>query len=397
MCNGRHQHKPKSVQTRLAASIPINSSSKTEDSSPAPLNNYDYTQPRREFAFDLPDFVRFWITKTFLRQQDERNLPILLVGLNILVTSCPVVLSIFVVEHYGLLSKPALFCLGTAYAVVHLKMWARSFLLALHYITHCSIFNRQFRFMDQLFSTFLVFFFGIPPGSYYPHHVAMHHSEDNVAPHDMSSTMDYNRASKWNHFMYMLRFVILGNFELPYRLIQMNKFKLACQTVIGALVYYGTMVTLFSRFPVATSSTMALPTVIVGFGLMQGNFKEHIFVDPEDYENNYKSAFSCINAPSNALTFNTGYHIEHHEEPGLPWFKLPDLFLKNIGKHAANDSLTFSGIGSMEVGTLVLEGKFDTLADHYINVGQPQRTKAELIQEFKRRLVPIHASRTGTQ
>jgi hypothetical protein len=68
---------------------------------------------------------------------------------------------------------------------------------------------------------------------------------------------------------------------------------------------------------------------------------------------------------------------------------MPALFLKNIPKHAENDSFVFSGIGTMEVGTLVLNGKFEELADYYLNIGQPKRTKAELVAEFKRRLTPI--------
>jgi fatty acid desaturase len=147
-------------------------------------------------------------------------------------------------------------------------------------------------------------------------------------------------------------------------------------------------------FPVATFFVFYFPWMVCSFGLMQGNFKEHIFVDPDDHENNYKSAFTCINAPSNALTFNTGYHIEHHEQPGLPWYKLPTLFLKNIDKHAQNDSFVFSGIGSMEVGGLVLREKWDELADAYLNIGQPKRSKEELILEFKRRLTPVNYSRT---
>ena len=147
-------------------------------------------------------------------------------------------------------------------------------------------------------------------------------------------------------------------------------------------------------YPLSTFFVMYAPWMTVSFGLMQGNFKEHVFVDPDDHENNYKSAFTCINAPSNALTFNTGYHIEHHEEPGLPWYQLPELFLKNIKKHAENDSFVFNGIGSMEVGTLVLHGKFEELADYYHNIGQPKRTREELIAEFKRRLTPVYPSLT---
>jgi hypothetical protein len=36
-----------------------------------------------------------------------------------------------------------------------------------------------------------------------------------------------------------------------------------------------------------------------------------------------------------------------------------------------------------------LRERFEELADHYINIGQPKRTKEELIVEFKRRLTPV--------
>ena len=358
------------------------------------MNIVDFTQPRREHLFDMPSFLRTWVRDTLLRRKDERNLSIFLVGLNILTTSVPFAFSLFYFEHNQTLSTNAFFALGAAYFVYHLKVFARSFMLALHYITHCSIFNLRFRILDHIFTSFLCNFFGIPPGLYYPHHIGMHHAMDNVAPKDMSSTMDYRRGSKWNHFKYMVRFVMFGSFELPYRLSTMKKWNLVAQCVTGVTIFWGIMAMLSQYYPLSTFFVMYAPWMTVSFGLMQGNFKEHVFVDPDDHENNYKSAFTCINAPSNALTFNTGYHIEHHEEPGLPWYQLPELFLKNIKKHAENDSFVFNGIGSMEVGTLVLNGKFEELADYYHNIGQPKRTREELIAEFKRRLTPVYPSLT---
>jgi hypothetical protein len=68
---------------------------------------------------------------------------------------------------------------------------------------------------------------------------------------------------------------------------------------------------------------------------------------------------------------------------------MPALVLKNIPKHAENDSFVFSGIGSFQVGNMVLNGKFEELTGYYLNTGQPKRTKAELVAEFKRRLIPI--------
>jgi hypothetical protein len=351
------------------------------------LNWVDFEQPRREHLFDLPVFVRKWAIETLLRRKDERNFPIFLVGMNILLTSVPLAMGLFYLE--GRVPTSVSIGLGIAYFACHLKTFARSFILALHYITHCSIFNRDVRFLDNVFTSFICVFFGIGPGLYYPHHIAMHHAEENVAPLDISSTMNYTRGSKFHHFLYMFRFVALGFIELPYVMFLKGHYNLFVQCIVGSMVHWGGMAWLGSHSPVATFFVFWFPWLFVSFSLMQGNFKEHIFVDPDDHMNNYKSAISCINCHSNSLTFNTGYHIEHHEEPGLPWFKLPELFIKNLSKHAENDSFIFSGIGPMEIGTLALNGRFEEMADYYLNVGQPKRTKVELVAEFKRRLVPV--------
>jgi len=337
----------------------------------------------------LSKFVEDWVVENLLRQKERPNIGIFNVGVNILLTSVPLAMFLFYVEQTNFLSTVQLVLLGMVYLVGHLKVYARSFILALHYLTHCSIFNRQFRFLDHIWKSLLCNMFGIPLGLYYPHHIGMHHSLDNVAPHDMSSTMDYDRSSKWNHFKYMFRFAAFGIVELPFRLVQTKKYDLVATCIFGYFVYVSTLVYSFKVSPIASLFVGWLPWLICSFALMQGNFKEHIFVDPQDFGNNYKSTVTCINAPSNALTFNTGYHVEHHEDPGLPWYKLPELFLKNIPKHAANDSFVFSGIGTMEVGTMVLYQKFDELAEYYVNIGQPKRTKQELIAEFKRRLTPV--------
>jgi len=347
----------------------------TEDSTPdessvvkgsakaRPINHVDFEQPRREHLFGLPKFVEDWVVENLLRQKERPNIGIFNVGVNILLTSVPLAMFLFYVEQTNFLSTVQLVLLGMVYLVGHLKVYARSFILALHYLTHCSIFNRQFRFLDHIWKSLLCNMFGIPLGLYYPHHIGMHHSLDNVAPHDMSSTMDYDRSSKWNHFKYMFRFAAFGIVELPFRLVQTKKYDLVATCIFGYFVYVSTLVYSFKVSPIASLFVGWLPWLICSFALMQGNFKEHIFVDPQDFGNNYKSTVTCINAPSNALTFNTGYHVEHHEDPGLPWYKLPELFLKNIPKHAANDSFVFSGIGTMEVGTMVLYQKFDELAE----------------------------------
>lgn len=354
-----------------------------------PINHMDFVQPRREHLFVLPDFITRWVIENMLRRKDEKNMTIFLVGMNILTTSVPAAAALFYLEAVSSTTTRTLVILGCIYVAAHLKTYGRSFILALHNNSHTSIFNTQCRgFFDFIWNTVLGVFFGIPPGLYYPHHVKMHHAGGNVAPHDTSSTMDFHRGSQWAQLYYILRFLTLGSYDFLSLLLRQKKYSLFYQSFVGTVVYGVLMVSSFLHFPIATIFVLWLPMIIISTFMMAGNFKEHILVDPDEPENNYKSTCTCINSPHNALTFNSGYHIEHHEEPGMPWYGLPDVFLRNLDKHAKNDSFIFSGIGQMEVGNLVLAGKFEELADAYVNIGQPKRSREELIIEIKRRLVP---------
>ena len=353
-------------------------------SEPTKLNQLDFDLVRNEYLFGLPDSISNWLTATLLKKKGESNIFILYVMINILLTIVPSAIALYVLE--GEIPNVILYPLGIAYVYFLLSTYARSFILGLHYSTHVSIFNKQWKFLKPIISNGLCAFFGIPPLMYYAHHIAMHHSENNIAPYDLSSTMHYQRDSKREHFKYMLRFVIAIWVELPYCLFQRNRYKVAIRCILGELLFFTGIYYLFSIRPIATLFVFILPTIVISFALMQGNWKQHIFVDPDDPENNYRSTFTCINTSSNGLNFNDGYHIEHHENPAMPWHRLPEYFQGQMANYAEQDGFIFTGIGSTQVGRLVLNGQLDQLADHYVNVGQKQRTKAELIEEFKRRL-----------
>jgi fatty acid desaturase len=351
------------------------------------INQFDIDQPRNEHRFDLPASLRQWVIDTLLKRNEEKNIYIFLVAVNILLTSIPLAIGLFWLE--GKIHPALMLALGFGYFAFHFVTYARSFILALHYSTHTSIFNKKFRGLKHIYGSFLSCFFGIPPNIYYAHHIAMHHCEDNVAPKDLSSTMIYRRDSKWHHFLYMLRFAVAIWVELPYLLFRQGRYQVVTQCLAGELFFFGTSAYLFSLRPIATFFVFLFPVVFISFAMMQGNWKQHIFVDPDEPDNNYKSTFTCINTVSNSRNFNDGYHIEHHENPGVPWHRLPEYFQANLKNHAENDSFIFSGIGAMQVGTLVLNGEFDKLAEFYVNIGQKQRTKDELVAEFKRRVIAV--------
>lgn len=354
------------------------------------LNQFDVNQPRNEHLFSLPTRIGELLTTHLMKRREADSVFIVYVMVNILLTTLPCAIGLYCLE--GKVSAGLMVLLGAFYLGANFLIYARSFVLGLHYSTHVPVFNKQWHFLNQINTSILCVLFGIPPWMYYAHHVAMHHCENNMADDDLSSTMPYQRDSKRDHFIYMLRFVVAIWVELPLYLIRKRRYRIASRCVAGELLFFAMAAVLFEFKPLATIFVLILPTLIMSFSLMQGNWKQHIFVDPDDPTNNYRSTYTCINTPTNALNFNDGYHIEHHENPSVSWHRLPMYFQKQLANYALHDGLIFTGIGSTEVGRLVLNGQLEQLADHYLNVGQKQRTKAELIEEFQKRLQPIQSS-----
>ncbi|MGJ3249704.1 MAG: fatty acid desaturase family protein [Elainellaceae cyanobacterium] len=351
------------------------------------LNQLDLEQARHEYFFKLPNGISKWVIINLLKGQEEKNICIVYVMANVLLTTVPFAIFLYLIE--GRVPDAFTSLLGLVYVLFNLLFCARSFILALHYSTHTPIFNRKWQSLKHLNTSILCNFFGMPLWTYYAHHIAMHHCENNMLPHDVSSTMPYQRDSKLEHLKYMLRYVFLIWFELPYHLIRCRRYKVALRSVVGTLLFFSSVYYFFSLRPIATLFVFVLPTVILSFALMEGNWKQHIFVDPDDSSNSYKSTYACINTPTNSLNFNDGYHIEHHENPAMPWHRLPEYFQGKIANYAQQDGFIFTNIGSGQVGRLVLNGQLEQLADHYLNVGQPLRTKEELVEEFRRRLKAI--------
>ncbi|MFH7495324.1 fatty acid desaturase, partial [Pseudomonas syringae pv. tagetis] len=53
------------------------------------------------------------------------------------------------------------------------------------------------------------------------------------------------------------------------------------------------------------------------------NYYQHwVATDPNDTK---LDSLSCYSTLYNLMTFNLGYHQEHHIKPGLHWLKLPEL------------------------------------------------------------------------
>ena len=137
---------------------------------------------------------------------------------------------------------------------------------------------------------------------------------------------------------------------------------------------------------VAAFWILVAPYFVSSFALAFGNWSQHIFVDPDNPRCDYRLSYCVINHPDNQVTFNDGYHTVHHVNSKVHWSELPEKFIETLEDFAENDGLIFDGLGFFDVGLAVMLGKLDWLADKYVYVGQPTRSKAQIVEMLRYRL-----------
>jgi len=345
-----------------------------------PINYMDLTEDRKEYLFKLPQAIEDKIIPQLVNPKDIVMIRLIF---NISVTIIPSAALLFWYRN-----PPVV--LGVLHMFMILVLYLQRFVLTLHFASHKSLFN------SHLFDLYLQYvispFFGIPSGTYRSHHVVMHHIENNVFPYDVSSTMTYQRDNIFHFLCYWFRYVSAIWIQLPYYAWKRQRYDLSLHTVAWCSAYIVSVSTLYQFAPGATLFVFILPFIIVSFLLMFGNWCQHIFVDPERYNDSYAITYNIINSEMNKLTYNDGYHIVHHLYSQLHWSELPNYFLKNQGKFLDNRSLTFEKVEYLEIGLYVFMGWYDKLYSYYVHLekgDQKKQSKEEFIRMIKQWLTPI--------
>jgi fatty acid desaturase len=278
--------------------------------------------------------------------------------------------------------------LGAAYIVLWLLFGDR-FTMSYHCLIHRRLFKTRYPALEIYLNWILCPFLGQAPGTFYIHHMGMHHIDDNL-PRDLSSTMGYQRDSAWDFLRYYLRFACLMPFELTAYLWRTGKAKLVWRFLAGEFGYLGVVIAAgFWNLP-ATLVVFVLPLVFVRLMMMLGNWVQHSFVDPDHPEDLYKCGVNTIDPRYNARLFNAGYHIFHHIRKGTHFTELATEFEQNREKYGRQDAVVFDGIDLPAIGILLLTRQHRKLARHFVRLpGAPQRSDDEVIALFRRRLAPI--------
>ncbi|MEQ9425598.1 MAG: fatty acid desaturase [Cyclobacteriaceae bacterium] len=312
--------------------------------------------------------------------RDKRDLPFIYLSLKITFTVVPMGLILYT----DLLSGWQWFALAIFDLCLISLYFLGPFTLMLHNTSHRKFFKSEYYLLNNFIPWVLGPFMGQSPESYFSHHIGMHHPENNLKD-DKSCTMYYQRDNILDFLTYYFRFLFIGLFELYAYLTSKNKTKMRRDLIKGEGFWYISAVLLSLINFKATLFVFILPLVIIRFGMMAGNWAQHAFIDHEDPANNFTNSITCINSVYNKRCFNDGYHIGHHFHPAMHWTDMPGNFLKNVDKYAENNAIVFEKLDYFMIWFYLMIGKYNWLANHFVNINHQHSSEEEVIALMKER------------
>jgi fatty acid desaturase len=266
------------------------------------------------------------------------------------------------------------------------------FTLMLHCTSHRPLFKRKLRALGDVIPWVIGPFFGQTPGTYFAHHMGMHHVEENLID-DLSSTISFRRDSFAGWLKYWGRFVTIGLVDLTQYLSRKNRPRLVRKVLVGEGAYWAVVAVLTYFNAGATAVVFVIPLVLIRTLMMMGNWGQHAFVDQAQPENPYLSSITCINSRYNRRAFNDGYHIGHHLKANAHWTEYPVEFEANLAEYARQDAIVFEGLDFFLVWLLLMTGRWNMLARAFVRLpGAPARTDAEVIELLQSRMPPLGES-----
>jgi fatty acid desaturase len=143
------------------------------------------------------------------------------------------------------------------------------------------MFKKEYMWINKYISWFVCPFFGHTPETYFVHHIAMHHVENNQEE-DKSSTLHYRRDSPIDFLKYLGAFLAAGAVETFFYFFKRKKKNLYMRIGYGETVFWLFCIAMcFVNFK-ATMMILIVPVIYARFIMMMGNWTQHSFIDKRD-------------------------------------------------------------------------------------------------------------------
>ena len=307
---------------------------------------------------------------------DKRDLPFVYLSLQISLLLVPSAVFLY-------FSKSAHWLLYVGYLGGYL-FFLGPYTLMLHNTCHRKLFKKQYSFLAKYIHWFLGAFLGQTPDTFFHHHVAMHHAENNLEE-DLSSTMEFRRDSFRGFLYYLIHFYFFGVLHLSFYFNKKNRHKFAWRVLISESVYILLILILCFINLKATLLIFIVPLLFTRFSMIAGNWAQHAFIDPSSPDNIYTNSITCINTVYNKKCFNDGYHIGHHLRSSLHWTEMPKDFLNNIEKYKANKAIIFTGLDYFQIWFLLMTKNYTFLSKRTVSLSDTPPSIEEIKSLLKSR------------
>lgn len=307
--------------------------------------------------------------------RDERDLIFVRVQALMTVTVLPLGLGMFFLEPWmiGLVALPYI-------AFVFLGFGGR-YGLMLHATGHRPIYKREYKWMQAYIPWVLGPFLGHTPTSFDAHHMWMHHAENNMFG-DGSCTLAYKR-DHFPHFLhYWARFFFMGHIHVSRYLQLRGRTKVLRRFWFGELFWLALAAVALWVNWAAALLVFIVPVLMMRWLMMAGNWSQHAFIDLDNPDDGYGNSTCLTNTRYNHKAYNDGYHIIHHNRPGMHWSEMAQAYEDRLDEFIAKDAVVFDGIAdNQQIWFLLMFGRWDTLADHLVDFkGRTHEEKVAFLQ-----------------
>lgn len=272
---------------------------------------------------------------------------------------------------------------------VYLAVWGWSVppvVLMLHNTMHRA-FIRSPRWLNRAQGLAMTLFMGIP-SAYPEHHLGMHHAEDNMLD-DLSSTIRYRRDSFLHFLAYFFRFLFFSHVELALYLRRRGRRRMMRRMLVGELGQLCLIAAVCWASPWFGLFALVLPTIIIRFMMMAGNWGQHAFINTGRSNNGLANAITCVNSAYNRRCFNDGYHIGHHLKASRHWTEMPKDFVDNHAAYVAAGAIVFERVDFFAVSLLLWTGQWRALARRYVRLDGVARSDDEIVAMLRARVQPV--------
>ncbi len=266
-----------------------------------------------------------------------------------------------------------------AYLLLFLR-FVDAFILAMHVQLHRPWFHNKT--LNKVVPNFVGFFFGQTVWSYWAHHLAMHHPEDNEHE-DLSSTLPFNRDSGAHLGLYLGTFMFVGMPLLITYFVRRKRYDIARRIVGGALLSWAIIGALAYLDWQATLVVFVVPIAAARFLMMLGNWGQHAFIKPGG-DDAHTLGTTLLNTHHNRRCFNNGYHALHHARQAMHWAELPDYYGARLDEYLRNGAMVFDGVPSFQAVTLALVmGRYGWLEARLLRAPGDTRSSVERIEMLR--------------